>query len=60
MSDQKLFEIEKIWDVYKKYIEAVKNKTPENLSLREKDRYLWGKSFYGQFKKDLKTNFGQK
>jgi len=40
MSDQKLFEIENIWDVYKKYIEAVKNKSSENLSLREKDRYL--------------------
>ncbi len=46
---------------YFEFIETVKNH-PEvkNLSLRDKDRYLWGKSFYEQLQEDLKSNFTKK
>jgi hypothetical protein len=35
-----------IWDSCLKFRGAVIEKTPANLCLRDKDRYLWGKSFY--------------
>src|SRR3989442_860873 len=35
-----------LWDGYSKYIAAVKRASPAALSLRDKDRWLWGKSFY--------------
>lgn len=50
---------EKLWVRYYEFIEAVKNYGSQNLSLREKDKLLWGKSFYEQLNKDLKTNFKQ-
>src|ERR1017187_1229205 len=40
-----------IWDGYVKFKKSVIEKALPNLSLRDKDRYLWGKSF----KKDLDT-----
>ena len=48
---------EKLWVGYCNYIESVKNYGAENLSLRDKDRLLWGKSFYEQLESDLKANF---
>lgn len=33
-----------IWNSYMRFKRAVIEKTPANLSLRDKDRYLWGKS----------------
>jgi len=48
---------EKLWLGYTKYIDSVKKHEPENLSLRDKDRFLWGKSFYEQLNNDLKMNF---
>jgi len=48
---------EKLWNGYQEYIEAVKNYEPQNLPLREKDRFLWGKSFSDQLKRDIKSNF---
>ena len=47
-----------IWDKYQKYLQSVVNATPDGLSLREKDRYLWGKSFYTQLTKDIENSFG--
>lgn len=32
------------WERYCEFIDAVKANSPPNLSLRDKDRYLWGKS----------------
>jgi hypothetical protein len=48
---------EKLWACYQSYIKAVKECGPANLSLREKDRFLWGKSFYTQLKMDINDNF---
>ncbi len=48
---------EKLWLGYKNYIDNVKKYEPQNLSLRDKDRFLWGKSFYEQLNRDLKNNF---
>jgi len=48
---------ESIWEGYQKYIEAVKNAVSIDISLRDKDRFLWGKSFYDQLKKDIRNNF---
>lgn len=51
---------EKLWLQYNNYIDSVKKHEPQNLSLRDKDRFLWGKSFYEQLNNDLKTNFNKK
>lgn len=47
----------KTWAGYSKFIESVKEKTPKELSLRDKDRYLWAKSFCGDLEDDIKTCF---
>ncbi len=44
---------EKLWDEYERFKRAVvehaeKDGAPVELSLRDKDRFLWGKSFYQQ------------
>jgi hypothetical protein len=36
----------KLWEEYKEFLQTVKDKTPKDLDLRDKDRYLWGKSWY--------------
>ncbi len=36
---------------------AVEQSTPETLSLRDKDRYLWGKSFCNQLTTDVQQGF---
>ena len=38
----------KLWDRLQNYNTAVVNASPSALSLRECDKYLWGKSFYKQ------------
>lgn len=48
---------ENLWKGYSKYIDSVKKYKPQNLSLRDKDRFLWGKSFYEQLTDDLKMKF---
>lgn len=47
-----------IWSGYLSYKQAVINAAPEGLSLRDKDRYLWGKSFANQLENDIKIGFG--
>lgn len=42
-----------LWNDYQKFLNAVKAKAPEELSLRDKDRYLWGRSFYEGIERDL-------
>jgi hypothetical protein len=42
-----------LWTEYRKFLKAVRAAAPEGLSLRDKDRYLWGRSFYEGVKKDL-------
>ena len=42
-----------LWHNYQLFLEAVKAVTPGQLTLRDKDRYLWGKSFYEEAEKEL-------
>jgi len=43
----------RLWDEYKKYIEEVRKAAPKDYSLRDKDHFLWGRSFYNGIKNDL-------
>lgn len=47
-----------LWNRYTEYVERVKREVPEKESLRDKDRYLWGKSFEAQLKDDIADLFG--
>lgn len=46
-----------LWKGYCNYIESVRNYGNQELSLRDKDRLLWGKSFYEQLQRDIESNF---
>lgn len=48
---------ENLWHEYQKFKQEVKKSTPSELNLRDKDRYLWGKSFYEQLKKNIENKF---
>ena len=48
---------DELWRGYEDYINCVRAYGPQNLSLRDKDRLLWGKSFYEQLTKDIKSKF---
>lgn len=50
-------DIEKRWVDYKSYCKAVEAAVSEPLSLRDKDRWLWGKSFATQLQIDIQRNF---
>lgn len=43
-----------LWDGYQKFKRKVEESSPPKFSLRDKDRFLWGKSFYEQLKDDIK------
>ena len=51
---------EKIWEGYKHFKHDVEKNTPSELSLRDKDRYLWGQSFQDQLTNDIKQIFPKK
>jgi hypothetical protein len=40
------------WQEYENYKNALCKSTPSDLSLRDKDRFLWGKSFWEDAKRD--------
>jgi len=46
-----------LWRGYEEFLDAVKKAAPEGLSLRDKDRYLWGKSFANDLVEDIETLF---
>jgi hypothetical protein len=52
-----LVDFDKLWCGYLNFKAAVKDATPSELNLRDRDRYLWGKSFYEQLKKDIQNEF---
>jgi hypothetical protein len=54
---QNLTDFEKMWSEYEDYIDAVQKQVTENYDLRDKDRWLWGKSFSDQLKKDIAAKF---
>jgi len=53
--NQKPFD--KLWESYEEYIKCVKSTVGENLSLRDKDRWLFGRSFAEQLEKDIENKF---
>jgi hypothetical protein len=48
---------EKLWPRYSEFLQAVEKSAPPGLPLRDKDRYLWGKSFSNQLTNDIKQKF---
>ena len=48
---------ENLWHEYQAFKRAVEEAAPGELNLRDKDRYLWGKSFYKQLMKDVENEF---
>lgn len=46
-----------LWERYTSYVNAVKDAAPKYSSLRDKDRYLWGRSFAMQLESDIKSKF---
>ncbi|MEK4449429.1 MULTISPECIES: hypothetical protein [Paenibacillus] len=50
---------EVIWTGYLAYKRKVELTEPVGLSLRDKDRYLWGKSFSKQLEDDIRNCFGK-
>ena len=49
-----------LWNGYEKFIAAVKEAGPSEYSLRDKDRWSWGKSFSQQLEKDIAEEFIKK
>ena len=49
-----LTDFEKIWDGFQKYKTKVSEIAQPELSLRDKDRYLWGQSTASQLKEDIR------
>jgi len=47
----------RIWPRYCEYCEAVKRAVPEHRKLRDKDRFLWGRSSALQLEKDIAAGF---
>jgi hypothetical protein len=50
-------DFEAVWTGYRAYLNAVQNAAPVALSLRDKDRYLWGRSVAKQLTNDIQTAF---
>ncbi|BCB35597.1 hypothetical protein [Bacillus cereus] len=46
-----------LWEDYLNFKNQVVDSTPKQLSLRDKDRYLWGKSFSLQLQDNIKRGF---
>ena len=47
----------RIWEGYKEFREAIQKADPPHLSLRNKDRWLWGKAVVEQMERDIKNGF---
>ena len=45
------------WAQYGAYCQAVDDAVKNQLSLRDKDRWLWGKSFFNQLQRDISSGF---
>jgi hypothetical protein len=52
-------DFDKLWTGYEGFMNKVKQKAPSELSLRDKDRYLWGQSFEEDLNKDIKNLFAK-
>lgn len=49
-----------LWNDYEAFVAAVNKAEPSEYSLRDKDRWLWGKSFCQQLKQDIAEKFQKK
>lgn len=54
-----LIRFESIWIGYQEYKQTVEESEPKGLSLRDKDRFLWGRSFSKQLENDIKHGFSR-
>lgn len=52
-----LTDFEEIWEGFNEYKAKVSEIAPAKLSLRDKDRYLWGKSTALQLEEDIRQSF---
>ncbi len=52
-----LTRFENLWDGYEAFKRQVNDMSPKELTLRDKDRYLVGKSFYEQLARDIARGF---
>ena len=50
---------ESVWSGYAAFIDRVRNAAPQCLSLRDQDRWLWGKSFAEQLSADITAGFAK-
>jgi len=50
-------DFEALWSGYSQYVQRVRKCGPENISLREKDRWFWGKSFANNLLRDIENKF---
>lgn len=50
-------DFEKMWSEYEEYIAAVDRTGPQGHDRRNKDRWLWGKSFSEQLERDIASGF---
>jgi hypothetical protein len=48
---------ETLWDGYCDYLDRVTAEAPIDLKLRDKDRWLWGRSFHDQLIEQIANNF---
>jgi hypothetical protein len=55
LKDSKSFET--LWDGYQEFMCDVQKLAPAEFSLRDKDRYLWGKSFREQLLNNIRSGF---
>lgn len=47
-----------VWRGYSAFVGAVRASVPAGVSLRDKDRTLWGQSFHDQLQRDIQRQFG--
>jgi hypothetical protein len=50
-------DFEEVWKGYMDFKKAVEDAVPHMSGLRDKDRYLWGESFYEQLSTDIRNEF---
>lgn len=48
---------ENLWKGYVSFMRRVEESAPQGLILRDKDRYLWGKSLYQQLTENIEGGF---
>jgi hypothetical protein len=51
---------ERLWEGYQAYITAVRSAAPDGLSLRDKDRYLWARSFGKDLERGVASDFNHR